>query len=174
MVLLVFFAMAYGVFQTLVIASPTRTIPWRFALLAFFVGISASAGLALFAQRGCLLLLSSVLNIPVGTLVKSDAYLQDPLIEEIAKPLPLLALMALSRVRKSLTCADAVLLCAALGSGFGFTEAALTVGGNFTDSSWSGGYWRTLMIMTSLAVPGPVTTLTSRPLYSTMARCAWP
>lgn len=161
MVLLVFFALAYGAVQTAFLASPTRTIPWRMVILAFISGLSASAGVALLAERGCASILARLLDLPVATVIASAAYLQDPVIEEIVKPLPLLILLAFRRVRQDFTCADMVVMAAALGSGFGFIEATLTVATNGAEASWNSGYWHLPVGLSSIVIPGPVTTLVS-------------
>jgi hypothetical protein len=101
------------------------------------------------------------MNVPISVVITSGSYLLDPLVEEIAKPLPLVVLMLVPRVRKSLTRTDIVVLCTALGSGFGFVEAALTVASNASDASWNAGHWHALFNIMDLAVPGPITTITS-------------
>jgi RsiW-degrading membrane proteinase PrsW (M82 family) len=89
----------------------------------FMAGMSASASVALLIERGSALLLARALHRQLFPMIMFDSYTTDPFVEEICKMLPLLLVLLIPRVRIRLGISDIVVICAALGSGFGFTES---------------------------------------------------
>ncbi|MBO0795772.1 MAG: PrsW family intramembrane metalloprotease, partial [Ktedonobacteraceae bacterium] len=120
-----FTAHLYGVFQSLVVASPARTVRWRLALVAFLAGITVSAPAALLLQFGWTRLFALITHQSLFDVVGVAAYSLDPFIEEIIKPLPLVLACMIPWVRRQLGITDIVIICLALGSGFGMAENLL-------------------------------------------------
>jgi RsiW-degrading membrane proteinase PrsW (M82 family) len=161
MVLSAFFALLYGVFQIGLLGSASRSVAWQHALLAFAVGASAGPAMAIPAEYGAALLFTRGSTSFMQTVI-ADSYRLDPVIEEVCKLLPLALLLLIPRIRRSLGLTDIVVLSAAMGAGFAFTETALGQGINTAVAQWSNGLWLLpLNHFTSRAIPGPGVILTS-------------
>ena len=161
MVLSALFALQYGVFQVGLLGSVSRSVASQHALLAFLVGASASAAMAIPAEYGVAALFTHGSSAFTQTII-TDSYTCDPVIEEICKLLPLALLLLVRRIRRSLGLTDIVVLSAAMGAGFGFTETALNLGMNSAVAQWSNGYWLLpVSHWSSRAIPGPGAILTS-------------
>jgi RsiW-degrading membrane proteinase PrsW (M82 family) len=117
----------------LLVTSFTRTVPLRTVATFWFVGVFPVMALALLVDRPLEAMLDG------GKLV--SAYL-GPLVEDLIKPLPVLALFAY-RARRGgwqLSPTDGLLLGLMVGAGFAFHEDAgygRVWGGGFGDTSWS-------------------------------------
>jgi RsiW-degrading membrane proteinase PrsW (M82 family) len=156
MALFMLFAELYGVFQLLALASLSRTIRWRTVLVAFIVGFSACALATLAIEAGWAKLLATLSGHSLSSTKLVDAYTSDPFVEEICKALPLLLVLAIARVRRQLGLADAMLMGAALGCGFGFVENALRFTHNPGAATWvaNGGYWQIRSGSGLVLIPG--------------------
>ena len=154
MVLFIFLSQIYGAVQLFVLSSLSRTTLWRSILFGFIAGMAASASAALLTERGCALLFAAALHRPLSSITVFDSYTLDPIVEEFCKVLPLLLVLFIRRVRTRLTFSDAVVICAALGSGFGFTEITLRYGYGARAAHWSGAYWVISQGFSSSGIPG--------------------
>jgi RsiW-degrading membrane proteinase PrsW (M82 family) len=117
----------------LLVTSFTRTVPLRTLATYWFVGVFPVMAFALLVDRPLEAMLDG------GKLV--SAYL-GPLVEDLIKPLPVLAFFAY-RARRGgwqLSPTDGLLLGLVVGAGFAFHEDAgygRVWGGGFGDTSWS-------------------------------------
>jgi RsiW-degrading membrane proteinase PrsW (M82 family) len=154
MVLFIFFALMYGAVQLFILSSLSRTTSWRSILFGFVAGMSANASVALVIERGSALLFAALLHRPLFPTMMMDSYTLDPFVEEFCKVLPLLVVLLIPRVRIRLGFLDIVVICAALGSGFGFTESTLRLGYSAGAAQWSAGKWLVSQGFGSTCIPG--------------------
>ena len=153
-VLFIFLALIYGVVQLFILSSPSRTIRLRSILFGFVAGMSASASAAILIERGSAFLFAAALHRSLSSVPLSDSYTSDPIIEEFCKVLPFLLVLLIPRVRTRLGFSDIVVMCAALGSGFAFTETTLRFGYGAGAAHWSAGFWLINQGFSSVGVPG--------------------
>lgn len=154
MVLFIFFALMYGAVQLFILSSLSRTTRWRSILFGFIAGMSASASAAILIERASTLFFAAALHRPLSSVPLARSYTSDPIVEEFCKVLPLLLVLLIPRVRTRLGFSDIVVICAALGSGFGFTESTLRFGYGASAAHWSGGYWLISQGFSSVGIPG--------------------
>jgi hypothetical protein len=164
MILFALFACVFSAFQIFVVASLGRSLSARYCLAAFLAGMAASFALTLLAELAIASFAAAEPGRAFRQAVRLRSYGVDPLVEEFCKLLPLLGLILLARVRKTLGFVDIVLLSACLGAGFGFMESALSLGSVASSARWianfllvSGGGFS----MSQLAVPDPWASATS-------------
>jgi hypothetical protein len=161
MVLLMLAATLSGVVQMLVLAWPTRTVRLPTALLTVAVGVYACGALALVLELASAHTLVALSDIPLSDAVKQASYTIDPVLEELAKivPLLLIGINVRSRLQHGLT--DYVVLGAGLGAGFGLLEATARFGMKADQAiPISGGGW-ILPNLTPPYVPGVDQVLTT-------------
>lgn len=131
-------------------------------MLAFATGMSASFMLALASETAVAMVQAAGDRAAMQSVIRIASYSYDPAIEEICKIVPLLALGAIPRLRRSLGLADMVILAAALGAGFAFAETALDFDARFATADWTEHYFiLPAGFFNGLAVPDPWAALTS-------------
>jgi hypothetical protein len=144
-------AACYGVWQLAVLGSLTRSARIGTLLLSVPVGLyvcgPVAVGLQLAYTRG----LAAATGVPLYQVVTTASYTVDPLIEELAKVLPVLVVACWSRVRRQWGLTDYLLLGAGCGAGFGLAEDLLRYS-HQADKALAapGGGW---MIPVNLSVP---------------------
>lgn len=163
MVPLMLFAHLYAVFQLFVLASLSRTVRWRVVGLAFLTGMYASASFALVLQFGWMAAFAAATGQPLRQIMPVASYTIDPFIEEVVKILPVLLFCSIPHVRRQLGITDIILLCAALGSGFGLTEQVFRFSHRTEYAFWSSsdGAWILPLALDPPAIPGMWRSLSS-------------
>ncbi len=124
-VALMLLAHAYGVAQLFVLGSGWRTVRWWVVAAAFSAGVFGCTVLTIAVQLGWIRLAAAATGQSVDAVTTFGGYTFDPFAEELLKLLPLAAVFVIPRLRAQLGVTDAVLLAAAIGSGFGLTELVL-------------------------------------------------
>ncbi|MFI6760808.1 hypothetical protein ACIBF5_16910 [Micromonospora sp. NPDC050417] len=125
MFLFMMIATCYGVFQLAVLGSLTRSVRMANLLLAVTVGLYGCGAVAVVLQilytRG----VAALTGVSVDEAVRTASYTVDPIIEEVVKVLPLLALVLFRRIRTQWSLTDYLLLGASTGAGFALVEATM-------------------------------------------------
>jgi hypothetical protein len=157
------FAALWGVLQLAVLGSWTRTVRLSTLALVVATGTYGCGVFAVLLETVWTRLVALVTRTPVSSVVVTASYTIDPLIEELVKAAPLVALALLvPRLRRQLGLTDFVLLGAAIGAGFSFFEAALRHG---TVRAMTTGTTDGYLVQASLGgvvtVPYPSTTMTT-------------
>lgn len=130
MVVLMVVAACCGIAQLSVLSLGTRTLRFSSLLLAVVTGCYGCGVLAVGLQLVYTRLLQSSTGQPLSEIVQTASCTVDPIIEELVKLLPLLAVVILARkLRRQWGYADYLLAGAAVGAGFSLAEALLRYGG---------------------------------------------
>ncbi len=122
MALLMVVATLYGVLQLVVLSSPARSVRLPTVLLAVVTGVYGSGVLAALLEFVYTRCAAGVTGQPMAVVVTTAGYSVDPVIEELAKVVPLLVLGASRRIRAQWGLTDFAVLGAGLGAGFGLLE----------------------------------------------------
>lgn len=156
MVLLMLLAALWGVVQLGVLASPARSLRMGTVLLAVAVGCYFCGTSALVVEHAWTRAYAAWTGEPLVLVVQRASYTVDPVIEEVAKLLPLVAVVALGRQRRSEPgITDLLILGGALGAGFAFLEATLQLGWRASRAvPVDGGYTIGMSILSGVHVPG--------------------
>ncbi len=128
MTLLMLFATVWGIAQLAVLSGVTRSVRFTTLLVAMAAGVYGCALAALLVELGWTRMVASATGASLPGLVQTASYTVDPVVEELAKVAPLLLLGWWLRRRRQWGFTDYLVLGAALGAGFGLTEAVLRFG----------------------------------------------
>src|SRR5689334_12609820 len=164
MIPLMVIAQFYGVLQLVILGSPTRTIRWRVVLLAFLAGVTVCVPLALLLEMVWTRLFAGMTHQSFIDALDIAGYSVDPFIEEVVKLLPLMIACLIPAVRRQLGLVDIILICAALGAGFGLTEFILNMSHRFDraiDARFQDVWYMQIGVFGVGVVPGLGKTLTS-------------
>jgi len=118
-------AHAWGVVQLVALGSLARTVRVRTVLVGILVGVYVCAPAAVLVQIVWTRPFAALTGSPLRDVVAVASYTVDPVIEELVKVVPLVALAAVPAVRRQWSVTDWVLVGAAIGSGFGLAENLL-------------------------------------------------
>lgn len=131
MVVLMIIAACYGVVQLAALGSATRTVRISTLLLAAMAGAYACGAIALIGELGWTHLVALITGDRLHEVIRTASHTVDPFIEELAKVLPLILIALLARrLHKQWGVTDYLLLGAAIGTGFAWTEAMLRFAGD--------------------------------------------
>ena len=162
MILAMVFAHVWGVLELVALATLTRTVRVRTVLAALAVGLYACAPAAILLQVAWTRLVARLTGEQLFELVRVGSYTLDPLIEELVKVMPLVALIVIiPAVRRQWSVADCILIGAATGSGFGLAEDLFRYSGAVNRSMPVNGGWQLAVNLSLPIVPSPMKTLTS-------------
>ena len=124
------FAVAVAVWlllQLLALSWPARVVRPAVVLAAVVVGVYGSGALAFILQTLVNRTVAWFGTEPFAVVVERAGYSYDPVLEEFAKLVPLVLVVASATwVRRQWGLTDHLVLGAALGAGFGFLEAVVT------------------------------------------------
>ena len=124
MVILMIFATCYGVLQLAVLGSASRTVRTSTLLLAVAAGGYGCGVLALIGEVAATRAMRAVSGRPLYEIVTTAGYTIDPLIEEVVKIIPLVAIVVVARrFRRQWGMTDYLLVGASIGAGFALVEA---------------------------------------------------
>jgi RsiW-degrading membrane proteinase PrsW (M82 family) len=123
-IVLMVFATCYGVMQLAVLGSAARSVRLSTLLLATATGCYACGLVALIGEIGYTRTVAASTGDPLYQVVTRASYTIDPVIEEIAKVIPLIVMAVLiRRFGRQWGLTDFLLVGAAVGAGFAFLEA---------------------------------------------------
>lgn len=123
MILALTFAMLYGPWQLWVLATPTRTIRFRTVAQAVVAGAVVTLPVAVLIEWAWTRLAGRWLDVSMVQLVEWAGWTVDPFVEELVRLVPIIVVFrAVAAARSEWSASDAVVFCAAVGSGFRLGE----------------------------------------------------
>ncbi|MGP3926506.1 CdiA C-terminal domain-containing protein [Streptomyces sp. 8N616] len=118
-------AAVYGVLQLAVLAWPARSVRLSTVLLTIVLGVYGSGVATVLVEWGYTRGMAAWSGDPLADVVQASSYTVAPVVEELAKIVPLLLVGWNLKIRYQLGLADYVVLGAGLGAGFGLLEVLL-------------------------------------------------
>ncbi|MGF1661886.1 MAG: PrsW family glutamic-type intramembrane protease [Kineosporiaceae bacterium] len=155
-------AACWGVLQLAVLGSASRSLRIGTLLLAVAVG-AYGCGVAVLTVQFILTRVwaAAVPGVGVADAVRAASYTVDPVVEEIAKILPLLAAALWWRTRGQWGITDHTVAGAGIGAGFGLLEALLRFGDDADRAVAVDGGWLLPLSLSPPFVPSPGLAVTS-------------
>jgi hypothetical protein len=164
MVVMIVLAQLYGVLQLAVLGWASRSVRWRVLVFAVLAGVYGAAVIAVVVQIAWTRVYAALTSTSLSEVTDVAAYTVDPFVEEIVKLLPVILVYSLfTSVRRQWGYTDLLLVCAAVGAGFGLAEQLLRFSNDAQNaiSNPSGGWTLPGGIFSANTVPGPSGLLTS-------------
>lgn len=157
------FAATWSVLQLAALGSWSRSVRVSTLLIVLATGVYGCGVLAVVLQLIWTRLLAALTPLALADIVSVAAYTLDPIIEEVVKVAPFIALaLLLPRVARQLGFIDYLVLGAATGAGFALFEAVLRYGtlGSLT-TRIEDGYLVQAGLFGGVVVPGITDSMTS-------------
>ena len=158
MTIYILLAYFWGLTQLFILATPTRTIRVRGLVIAFLSGMYVPPFVALVLEQIWIRTNKNLTNTWIVDVTHQASYTISPFIEELAKLMPLFLILCWARVRERIGITDIVILGAAMGSGFGFSEITPRIVHLAANSYWmtgiGGGEWIVSSGLSSKTIPG--------------------
>lgn len=162
MLVAIIFAHAWGVIELAALGSVARTTGLRTLFAAMAAGLYGCAAVALIFQISWTRPAAWLTGTSLSDLVRIASYTADPVIEEIVKVLPLVALLMVRVVKRQWSLTDCVLVGAATGSGFGLAEDLFRYSASASRAvAIDGGWVAERNLFAFLTIPSPWATMTS-------------
>jgi hypothetical protein len=155
------FTACYGVLQLAVLGLGTRSVRILTLLPAIGAGFYGCGMAAVLFELAYTRTLSALTGQQLYGVVRVATYTVDPVIEEMAKVVPLLIIGMWARLRRAWRLTDYLLLGAAFGAGFGLLEAVLRTSAHADAAIGVRNGYLISRGFDNVLVPDPGTTLTS-------------